>query len=106
MFMSSRIVMSTAVAFGCAVVLQAQTPTASQANRTIPGEVTLTGCVERADQVAQVDEARGVPVLDLLVGDECAAIVPVRVGLLVDALPLFGLEQRRPRIDRETGWPL
>src|SRR4051812_36368291 len=48
----SRALMSTAVAFGCAITLQAQAPTTSQANRAIPGEITVTGCVERADQVA------------------------------------------------------
>jgi hypothetical protein len=52
MSISSRIVTSTAVAFACAVALHAQTPTSSQANATIPGEITLTGCVERADQMA------------------------------------------------------
>jgi hypothetical protein len=47
--------------------------------------------------------ARADGVDDLLIRDQRAAVVPVRVGLLVDALPLFGLEQRRPVIDRETG---
>jgi hypothetical protein len=52
MFMSSRIVMSTVVALGCAAALHAQTPTSQESNRAIPGEITITGCVERADQVA------------------------------------------------------
>lgn len=52
MLMRCRIVMSSALAFGCAVALQAQTPTSAPTNRTIPGAMTLTGCVERADQVS------------------------------------------------------
>jgi hypothetical protein len=40
------------VALGCAVALQAQAPTGREANRATPAEITLTGCVERADQVS------------------------------------------------------
>jgi hypothetical protein len=50
--MSLRVLMSTVVAFASALTLHAQTPTTSQPNRTVPGEITVTGCVERADQVA------------------------------------------------------
>jgi len=49
--------MSTAVAFGCALSLDAQVPTSAQANRAIPGEIVLTGCVERADQMAAASAA-------------------------------------------------
>src|SRR5947207_7485542 len=52
MLMSSRIVMSSVVALGFAAALHAQTPTSQEANRAIPGEITVTGCVERADQMA------------------------------------------------------
>lgn len=60
MFLTTlRIVMSTAVAFGCALSLQAraQAPTSAQTNHAIPGEITLTGCVERADQMAAASAA-------------------------------------------------
>ena len=50
MHMSYRMVMSGALALGCVIALQAQSAT-TQPNRTVPGEVTLTGCVERADQM-------------------------------------------------------
>ena len=49
---SSRLLLRTLVALGCAVSLHAQTSTSAQTNRTIPGEITVTGCVERADQMA------------------------------------------------------
>ncbi len=39
MLKSSRIVMSIAVALGCAVALQAQTPTTREGNRTVPAEI-------------------------------------------------------------------
>jgi hypothetical protein len=53
MLMSCRIVMTTGFVFGLAIALHAQTtPTSAQTNRTIPGEITVTGCVERADQVS------------------------------------------------------
>jgi hypothetical protein len=51
MLMSYRIVLSTAAAVAMAIALQAQTATSKQANGSTPGEVTVTGCVERADQV-------------------------------------------------------
>jgi hypothetical protein len=54
---TTRLVMSTALAFGCAVSLQAQAPTSAQTNRAIPGEITVTGCVERADQMAAATTA-------------------------------------------------
>jgi len=38
------------LALGCSLTLQAQTPTGREQNR-IP-QITLTGCVERADQVS------------------------------------------------------
>jgi len=44
-----RIVMSTALAVGCTALLHAQAPTSKETNRSIPGEITVTGCVERAD---------------------------------------------------------
>jgi len=55
--MRLRIVMSTIVALGCALSLQAQTPTSAQTNRAIPGEIILTGCIERADQMAAASAA-------------------------------------------------
>jgi hypothetical protein len=39
-------------ALGCAIAVQAQAPTSREANRATAGEITLTGCVERADQVS------------------------------------------------------
>jgi hypothetical protein len=50
--MSSRNLLISALAIGSALTLQAQTPTSKEANRTIPGAITVTGCVERADQVS------------------------------------------------------
>ena len=49
--MSYRIVLSTAVAFAMAVALQAQTASGNQATDKAAGQVALTGCVERADQL-------------------------------------------------------
>jgi hypothetical protein len=49
--MSYRIVLSSVLALGCAIALEAQTPTGKQPNRIVPGEITVTGCVERADQM-------------------------------------------------------
>jgi len=46
------IVMSAAFALACAAGVAAQEPTSAQSNRAIPGTITVTGCVERADQVA------------------------------------------------------
>jgi hypothetical protein len=68
MLMSYRVVMSSALAFGCAAALQAQTPTATspQTNRTIPGAITVTGCVERADQVGGAATAAGAVTSDSL----------------------------------------
>ena len=40
------------LALGCAIAVQAQAPSGREANRTTPGEITITGCVERADQVS------------------------------------------------------
>jgi hypothetical protein len=40
------------LALGCTIAVQAQAPTSSDVNRATPGQITLTGCVERADQVA------------------------------------------------------
>lgn len=54
--MSYRMVMSGALALGCVIALQAQSPS-TQTNRTVPGEVTLTGCVERADQMTAAGTA-------------------------------------------------
>jgi len=48
----SRQIASGLVALGCAMTLQAQTPTSKEPNRTMPEQITLTGCVERADQVS------------------------------------------------------
>lgn len=48
--MSYRIVMSGVLTFGCVIALQAQAPS-TQSNRTAPAGITLTGCVERADQM-------------------------------------------------------
>jgi hypothetical protein len=39
------------LAVGCSIALQAQTPTRGEPNRMMPAQITLTGCVERADQV-------------------------------------------------------
>lgn len=49
--MKVRLVLSIVTMFAVAVALHAQTP-ASQTSATAPGEITVTGCVERADQVA------------------------------------------------------
>ena len=57
MLTSSRIVISIAVVLGCGVALQAQTPTRKESNRTVLGEITLTGCVERADAVTGASSA-------------------------------------------------
>jgi hypothetical protein len=46
------ILTGTALALACAAALHAQTPTSQQSNRSTPATVTLTGCVERADEVA------------------------------------------------------
>jgi len=40
------------LALGSSIILQAQNPPASDRNRTMPAQITLTGCVERADQVS------------------------------------------------------
>jgi len=50
--MSPRTVMSTLAALACAAAVHAQPPAAQETNRVTPGEVTITGCVERADQMA------------------------------------------------------
>jgi len=52
MSMRSTIAMSATFALACAAGVGAQEPTSAQSNRTIPGTITVTGCVERADQVA------------------------------------------------------
>jgi hypothetical protein len=52
MMKSCRIAMSTVVAFGCAVALHAQAPPSQASSRDLPGAITVTGCVERADEVA------------------------------------------------------
>lgn len=57
MSMSSRVLLSTAVVWGWAIALHAQTPSDSQTSRAVPGEITVTGCVERADQVAGASTA-------------------------------------------------
>jgi len=49
--MSWRTIASTGAALACVVTLHAQSP-ASPANGPAPAEITVTGCVERADQVA------------------------------------------------------
>ena len=54
---TSRIVMSTAATVCMALSLHAQAPSGAQTNRTIPGEIVLTGCVERADQMAAASAA-------------------------------------------------
>jgi hypothetical protein len=46
------IVTATALAFTCAAALHAQTPTSQESKRSTPATVKLTGCVERADEVA------------------------------------------------------
>jgi hypothetical protein len=48
---SWRLVMSMAVASGCVIALHAQAPSGTQSSRTTPGKITVTGCVERADQM-------------------------------------------------------
>jgi hypothetical protein len=52
MLMSYRIVMTSGISFGLAIALHAQTPTSAPTSRAIPGEIIVTGCVERADQVS------------------------------------------------------
>jgi hypothetical protein len=59
--------MTCGLSFGFATGLHAQTPTSAQTNRTIPGEITVTGGVERADQVS----------------------TPVTAGTTVDSLSFF-----------------
>jgi hypothetical protein len=49
---SWRLVMSMVLASGCVIALHAQAPTGSQSNRNAPGKITVTGCVERADQMS------------------------------------------------------
>lgn len=53
MLMSYRTIIAGGLAVVFAVALHAQTQTAAQANRATPAEITLTGCVERADQVSE-----------------------------------------------------
>jgi hypothetical protein len=48
---SWRIVMSTALVSACAIGLHAQTPAGTQSQAAGAGKITLTGCVERADQM-------------------------------------------------------
>src|SRR5437773_10865842 len=50
--MTYRSITSAVLAIGCAAALHAQAPSGNQTNQTAPATVTLTGCVERADQVA------------------------------------------------------
>ena len=47
---SWQILVGTAVASGFVIALHAETPT-NQSNRMVPAKITLTGCVERADQM-------------------------------------------------------
>ena len=46
-----RFVMSMVLASGCVFALHAQTPTTPQSNAAPASRITLTGCVERADQM-------------------------------------------------------
>src|SRR5262245_14326291 len=48
---SLRLTMSMAFACACPFMLDAQTPTSAQNNRSVPGKIVVTGCVERADQM-------------------------------------------------------
>ena len=50
--MSSQTVITTIGALACAAAVYAQAPAGQETNRVTPGEVTITGCVERADQMA------------------------------------------------------
>jgi hypothetical protein len=52
MLMSRQIAMIGVLALGCSMTLQAQTSTSREPNRTMPAQITVTGCVERADQVS------------------------------------------------------
>jgi hypothetical protein len=52
MTLSCRRLMTSGFAFGLVVALNAQTPTSAQTKSTMPAEITVTGCVERADQVS------------------------------------------------------
>ena len=52
MTLSCRILMTSGFALGLVAALNAQTPTSAQTKSTMPAEVTVTGCVERADQVS------------------------------------------------------
>jgi hypothetical protein len=47
---SCRLMMTLALAAGCTMVAHAQKRSPSAANRTIPGPITVTGCIDRADQ--------------------------------------------------------
>jgi hypothetical protein len=60
MFMRSTVLMSAMFAAAFTAAAAAQTPTTAQSNRTIPGTITVTGCVERADQVAGATAAAAV----------------------------------------------
>ena len=50
--MSRHIGMMGVAALVCSIVLQAQTPPSRETSRAVPGTITVTGCVERADQVS------------------------------------------------------
>lgn len=48
---SCRFVMSLVLGSACVFPLHAQTPTTPQSNAATAAKITLTGCVERADQM-------------------------------------------------------
>jgi hypothetical protein len=52
MLMSRHIWTIGVLTLGCAIAVQAQAPAGREANRAAPDEITITGCVERADQVS------------------------------------------------------
>jgi len=54
---SWRLIASMALASGFAVALHAQAPATPPNNQTTPGKITVTGCVERADQVTPTGTA-------------------------------------------------
>jgi hypothetical protein len=64
--MSPPTVMSILAALACAAALHAQAPAAQETNRVTPGEVTITGCVERADQMAANSTAAAVDSLTFM----------------------------------------
>jgi len=54
---ASAFLLSTGFAAGLVVAASAQTATSSQPSRSVPASVTLTGCIDRADDVQAANAA-------------------------------------------------